>query len=324
MDAVLPRSLDAELVSGFAPSMQAVNSLIAEAARANMPVLLTGESGTGKDVYARLLHRLSVHGASALKKISCAALEVGRFMEIVLGNETPDDHDRQFSIGSLFLDGVDELDLGCQRVLLTVLPDGEPKNGTREVSARLISTSSRDLKGEIRAGKFRPELYFRISSVCIDLPPLRERHEDIPALFNYCLSKHSIQLQKPSPMINTETMKSLVAHPWPGNIRELDNIARKMVLLGDTHVALSELRTAGPQLSPTGNGTQISSLKVATRAALRQTERELILKALERTHWNRKRAAQELQISYKSLLYKLKQIRGISSNSTENIREELL
>jgi two-component system response regulator AtoC len=141
------------------------------------------------------------------------------------------------------------------------------------------------------------------------LPALRERKEDIPALLDYFLTKHAAQLRKPAPAIAEDVLELLQGYHWPGNIRELENLAKKIVAFGQAKTALADLRME-PQ--KTARAVEISSsrsLRNASRAASRRTEQELILKALERTRWNRKRAAQELQISYKALLYKLKQIR---------------
>ncbi len=149
------------------------------------------------------------------------------------------------------------------------------------------------------------------------LPALRERKEDIPDLLECFVLKHANELRKPAPEIGREARKLLFSYDWPGNIRELENVARKIVAIGHADHALTDLRNTRTvhaveeirQAEPEGSGSSgIASLKVAARAASRKTERELILKALEQTHWNRKRAARNLQISYKSLLYKIKQI----------------
>jgi len=175
--------------------------------------------------------------------------------------------------------------------------------------ARLISTTSRNLDEEMKAGRFRRELYYRINGVCVRLPALRERREDIPHLSDYFLMKHCAQLGRMHSRLSEKAMDAFMNYSWPGNIRELENVVKKIVALNDEELALSELantRSATDAAMPVDGQTR--SLKVASKAASREAERELILKALGRTRWNRKRAAQDLQISYKSLLYKLKQI----------------
>jgi two-component system response regulator AtoC len=212
---------------------------------------------------------------------------------------------------------VEQLDLACQRVLLSLLPDGEPNGKVGAMSPRLISSTTRNLEKETEAERFRRELYFRINGACLRLPPLRDRKEDIPALLEYFLARYAGELKKKAPVVNSEMMELLTSHSWPGNIRELENVAKKVVAVGDAHLALKDLRAAPLGLLPVNDGPRVTSLKLAARAASRQTERELILKALERTHWNRKRAAQELQISYKALLYKIKQTGAQKSECEE-------
>jgi two-component system, NtrC family, response regulator AtoC len=298
---------DPAFVYGQGADMHSLNVLAAEIARTDIPVLLVGESGTGKDVYARLIHRLSGRSEASLTKINCAALDAGQLLNevraafqcagIAMEGETP----------TVFLDGVHELDAACQRVLLSLLPDGESAMGSVKPASRVVSSTSCNFEKEIEAGRFRLELYFRINGVILRLPPLRHRKEDIPDLLECFLVKHANELKKNTPELSRDDRKLLFAYDWPGNIRELENVARKIVAVGDAGLALGDLRISRvPQ--GIGEGVSVSSLKVAARAASRRTERELILKALEQTHWNRKRAARDLQISYKSLLYKIKQI----------------
>jgi two-component system response regulator AtoC len=295
---------DAGLVLGVGPAMEAINSMAREIAGTDMPVLLMGESGTGKEVYARLIHQLSLSGETPLRKINCASISPESLRDELLPNPSQTGP----YPSTLFLDDVHDLDIDCQRALVSLLSAEEPKNGHARLSARLISATSHDLEKAVDAGRFRRELYFRINGVGLRLPALRERKEDIPALLDHFIAKYSSQLGKQAPALNGLEMETLASHGWPGNIRELENMAKKIVVLGRAHLALADLRAASPPRIAGTESLKISSLKIAARAASRQTERELILKALERTRWNRKRAAQELQISYKSLLYKLKQI----------------
>jgi len=311
-------SADTEFVCGNAAAVQSLNAVVAEIAKTDIPVLLVGESGTGKEVYARLIHRMSGLGEAPLKKVSCAALDVGRLLaeareEFLSGKGTGEARPR-----TLFLDGVHELDGACQRALLSLLPDGEPKGCTGKVGSRFISATSRDLEKEIEAGRFRRELYFRINGVILRLPPLRERKEDIPALLEYFFLKHSNELKKNTPELSSETRGLLASYDWPGNIRELENVAKKILAVGDPTLALGDLRATRVAVPVSDESSRVSSLKVASRAASRRAERELILKALEQTRWNRKRAARELQISYKSLLYKIKQI-GVRVSGSEEL-----
>ena len=297
-------------VYGLGQTMLTFDAKAAEIARTDIPVLILGASGTGKDSYARLIHRLSQKGASNFSKINCSAVGPGDLLAQVyetLGRVS--DHEPP---GSVYLDNIHELDLACQRVLLSHLSDGDDTHSRGDLCARLISSTTRSLESEVEAGHFRRELYFRLNGASLRLPPLTERREDIPILTDYFLNKHSNVLKKNAPSLSNKTIQALVEYHWPGNIRELENFVRKIVLFGDIQMALNELKNAW-----TVNNKQIenragASLKVAARAALKRAERELIVQALERTRWNRKRAAQELQISYKSLLYKIKEIGALN------------
>jgi two-component system response regulator AtoC len=300
--------------------MQSLNGMVAEIAKTDLAILITGESGTGKEVYARLIHQISGFAEAPFKKVNCAAPDAGRSLTEIAQNLRTD-RAKGVRSQTLFLDGVDELDLSCQRVLLSVLSDNEQRTSSEGMSVRLISAASSELEKEIEAGRFRQELYFRINGAILRLPALRERREDIALLLDYFLAKHAGELKKQVPVMDGHTLELLTAYHWPGNVRELENIAKKIVALGDPAVAIGDLPAAPVAPQGPGEPRHFSPLKAAARAASRRTETELILQALERNRWNRKRAARELQISYKSLLYKIKQI-GVQESGAEgrNIR----
>jgi two-component system response regulator AtoC len=293
-------------VYGLGPAVLTSNAIAAEIARTDIPVLIVGESGTGKDVYAGLIHRLSRKSDAHLRKINCAAVDPGDLFAQV--HETVGQCSTHEALGSVYLDNIQELDLACQCVLLAHLPDGEITGSRDALCARLISSTTRDLESEVETGRFRRELYFRLNAACLRLPPLRERTEDIPALTEYFLNKHSSALKKKAPPLSNKAIQTLTAYHWPGNIRELENLARKIVVFGDVQIALNDLQTATIVTHRIDVVAKGASLKMAARAASKQAERQLIMQALERTRWNRKRSAYELQISYKSLLYKIKQL----------------
>jgi two-component system response regulator AtoC len=306
---------DAGFVAGCGKDMESLNETVIEIGRTDIPVLILGESGTGKEVYAQLLHHLSDRNAAPLRRLNCSTLDPIHLLQQIQDGSPTDSGTH--AAGTLFLDGIDELDLPCQRALLSTLPETQGQRRTNHTFTRLISSSARNLEGDIEAGRFRRELYFRINGVCLRLPPLRERREDIVALLEHFLQKHAENLQKNAPELDRETLDALIAYDWPGNIRELENLARNMVALGDSRLAVSSVRGKWSARTPAPSPDRGLSLKTAAKAASRQKERELILEALERTKWNRKRAARELQISYKALLYKLKQI-GTSGTGTQN------
>ncbi len=293
-------------VYGVSPTMQTVNEMAAEIARTDIPVLIVGESGTGKDAYARLIHRLSLKSELRLQKIDCATFDptqlTTQMRQSSQGFLSPE------AYGTIYFDNVQELGIASQRALLSLLPDEQSSDRKEEKCCRVISSAPRSLESEVEEGRFRRELYFRLNGACLRLPPLRERAEDIPALTEHFLNKHAAHLKRKQPPVGNKAMQDLVAYHWPGNIRELENLARKMVVFGDVQLVLNDLHSTWISgHAPIESGSR-ASLKVAARAASKRAERELIMQALERTHWNRKRAARELQISYKSLLYKIKQI----------------
>jgi two-component system, NtrC family, response regulator AtoC len=301
-----PASLaESGFVSGISPAVRTLETVVAEIAPTNIPVLLIGESGTGKEVFARRIHQLSRRCNEPLVKVACAALNAANFAMILGANGSAAGN----GAGTIFLDEIGELDPVCQRNLLYALPEGDGAFSAAPWSARIVSTTSEYLEEEIRAGRFRSQLYYRINGVCLRLPPLRERAEDIPLLVEFLLTKHAERLQRPRPSISPRGMRHLLDQSWPGNIRELENVVMKIVALGDEDRAFAESKAPSPPPRVSESlEARGYSLRAASRAASREAERELILKALARTRWNRRRAAQELQISYKSLLYKLKQI----------------
>jgi two-component system, NtrC family, response regulator AtoC len=300
---------DTNWVAGMSPAIRELESVIGEIAPTSLPVLLVGESGTGKEMFANRVHRLSQNGAKSLVRISCASVNPTTFFsELELNPNEASDAPRN-GPGTVCFDEISELDAACQRNLLGALPDGDLGARRGVLRARLISTTNRNLDEEMRAGRFRSELYYRISGVCLRLPPLRDRKEDIPLLVEFFLNKHAAQFGRSRPSLSPQTLQIFLDHAWPGNIRELENVVKEIVALGDERLAVAELGVPIAQRKRTPAApVRTYSLKAAARAASREAEREMIMQALARTRWNRKRAAQELQISYKSLLYKLKQI----------------
>jgi len=283
-------------VEGKSQTMRALEEVIRELARSEVPVLLLAEKGAGKRAIAERIHQMSAHGEEPFRVAACAELTVDRFAEGGL-----------FEAGTTYLEEIAELPIGSQEALLGVLPASSGNGHPPAKRARLICGSARELEAEVRAGQFREDIYYRISGVCLRLPPLRQRREDIPALVEFFLAKYARDFRRPVPSLSSATQRLFQEYDWPGNIRELEDAARAIVALGDESVAMGGLRSLLIKSERGPNGERIS-LKQASRAASREAEKELILRVLDRTRWNRRRAAQELQISYKALLYKLKQI----------------
>jgi two-component system response regulator AtoC len=298
-------------LEGASPSMRAVEVVIRELALSDVPVLLLAEEGAGKRTIARRIHESSCRSKEEFRIVGCVSLTPQSF-EKTGGDEL-------FRPGTIFFEEIGDLSPICQVKMLEILPKlGE--NGNRRMRGRLICGSVRDLEAEMRSGRFREDLYYRISGVCLRLPPLRQRKEDIADLMSLFLAKYAEDFHRPTPALSAHTRQLFHDYAWPGNIRELEGAAKAIVALGDEAVAMGGLRAMLTKSERTMSGERVS-LKQAARAASREAEKELILKVLTRTRWNRRRAAQELQISYKALLYKLKQIgcAEMERSSQENV-----
>ena len=302
-------------VVGVSPAMRALERVIADVAPTNVPILLVGESGTGKEVVALEVHRRSRNSNDPFVKCNCAGL-VAESLRGHLGNGTRTSQELMGRSSTTFFDDISRLDAANQNALLQFLSDNGSAPTNDHLRDRVISSTTRNLEQEMRAGRFREELYYRINGVCLRLPSLRQRQEDVPLLLDHFLKKYASSFERQEPQLTPAAMDFLRHHSWPGNIRELENFARKLVILGDEELALSDLVLGIAPNEPepprdsnvNDHANKNRSLKAAAREASRSVERELILKSLERTHWNRKRTARELQISYKALLYKLKQL----------------
>jgi two-component system response regulator AtoC len=273
-------------------SMRTVEAVIRELSQNDVPMLVVAERGSGKAAAAARIHALSSRAEQSF--------------EVYQGRDVSEEilaaSDGQG--GTIYLQEVGDLSADAQKELVSRISrsSAEPYR-----IPRFICGTSRELEPEVKAGKFREDLYYGISGVCLRLPPLRQRKEDIPILRDWFLSAAARDFYRVVPALSPETQNFFLEYNWPGNIRELKDAARAIVALGDETLAMGGLRSLLRRVDRNGNGEKIS-LKGAARAASREAEREIILQVLTRTRWNRRRAAQELQISYKALLYKLKQI----------------
>jgi two-component system, NtrC family, response regulator AtoC len=286
---------DDRFVEAISPSMWAVEAVVRELAHSSVPVLLIGEHGAGKHTIARRIHQNSgwLHEHFHVK--SCAGLTP----EVLEADAFP-------AGATLYLDEIGDLSSECQKQLFELLSKHD-MNGSARKGMRTIGGSSRDLETDVRAGAFQEDLYYLLSAVCLRIPPLRQRKEDVLHLMAFFLERYSEVFHRPVPRLSPPTQQLFVEYSWPGNLRELEAAARAIVAVGDESVVMGGLRSMLTRSGSKMNGEK-TSLKEASRAASREAEKELILKVLTRTRWNRRRAAQELQISYKALLYKLKQI----------------
>jgi len=286
-----------KFVEGASASMRPVEAVIRELAQSDVPVLLLAERGAGKHGTAQRIHDLSRRSAQPFRWFQCSTL-MPEDLQSAPG-------DNRKGSGTIFLQELGELNLACQEYLQSVL--SRNGHGSEDGAPRFICGSALDLEVEVKARRLREDLYYRISGVCLRLPPLRQRKEDIPILIEHFLSKYAQEFHRPVPAVSAELQRFFQDYAWPGNLRELEAAARVLVALGDEHLAMGGLR-ALLQKTPAGGNGRSMSLKAASKAASHEAEKELILRVLARTRWNRRRAAEELQISYKALLYKLKQI----------------
>jgi two-component system, NtrC family, response regulator AtoC len=291
-------AMNLPFVEGVSACMQGLERVIREIADSSVPVLLSGESGAGKRVTAERIHQVSSKRQQRFDTIPCCGFDQQWFSELT-------QNEGEMRLGTVYLEEVADLSQDAQQQLLECLPRLEVNGNGGSKGVRLISGTTKDLEGEIRAGRFREDLYYRLSVINLRIPPLRQRREDIPLLVNFFLEKYAADFRRPVPVLSAETHRLFLEYNWPGNLRELEDAAKAFVILGDEGLAMGGLRSL---LKPEHKNGDRLSLKEAARAASREAEKELILKVLTRTRWNRRRAAQELQISYKALLYKLKQI----------------
>ena len=320
-----------ELV-GQSPKIQQVIRMIERVAQTDIPVLICGESGSGKDVVARLLHSNSARATKPFLKVNCAAIPHELLESELFGHErgsfTGAHQLKQgkFELadtGTVYLDELGEMPIDIQPKLLQVLQDKEFSRigGHQEIAidVRFISSTNLPLERLLAEDKFREDLYYRLNVVTIQLPPLRERREDIAAISSFLIEKHSTALKVGDFDLPGNILQIFMQYDWPGNVRELENMVRRLLATGDESVILeiapSRYEELGPAFPPSNrDDLAILSLKDAARFAARQAEKEMLLRALKRTNWNRRRAAQLLQISYKAMLYKLKDA-GLSKQS---------
>lgn len=277
-------------MESVSPGMRTVEAVIRELSQNDVPLLMVAEKGSGKAAAAARIHSLSLR--------SSEPFEVCQGRDITEENLTV----RSNQGGTVYLQEVSDLTAAAQAELV----HQSGRNGADGRVPRFLCGTSHELEPEVKAGRFREDLYYRISGVCLRLPPLRQRKEDIPVLLNWFLSVAAQEFNRPVPVLSSETLSFFLEYHWPGNIRELKDAARAIVALGNDSLAMGGLRSLLRRAERT-NGEKIS-LKDVARAASREAEKELILQVLTRNRWNRRRAAEELQISYKALLYKLKQI----------------
>ena len=319
------------------PAMRKIRSQAALVANVDIPVLLLGESGTGKEVLARLIHKLSQRAHRTFLKVNCAAVPGDLLESELFGYEagafTGATHPKpgKFEIcnkGTILLDEIGEMPPLLQAKLLHVLQDQQfSRLGSRsviKVDVRILAATNINIPEALATKRLREDLYYRLNAFTLQIPPLRERKEEVPILLKHFMSRMSERFAR-SPLPLTQVLLGACQeYAWPGNLRELSNFVKRYLILGDEKLAVAELNPkndnnggAHGEYGAKLSGDQAGGLKSLDRSAKDEAEAEAITKALEETNWNRKQAAALLQISYKALLYKIRQY-GIAQSKSHH------
>ena len=306
------------------PAMRKIRSQAALVANVDIPVLLLGESGTGKEVLGRLIHKLSPRAHRTFLKVNCAAVPADLLESELFGYEpgafTGATHAKpgKFELcnkGTILLDEIGEMPPLLQAKLLHVLQDQQfSRLGSRsviKVDVRILAATNINIPEALASKRLREDLYYRLNAFTLHLPPLRDRKEEIPILLKHSMSQMAERYARPPLPLSPALLQACHDHSWPGNLRELNNFLKRYLILGDEQLAMSELL---PRNDGTGgvhgdspHKADGGGLKSLARSAKDEAEAQAITQALEQTNWNRKQAAAILQISYKALLYKIRQ-----------------
>ena len=320
MQLISPSLFSMPVLLGNSPAMLAVRRQLEQAAHAGMPVLITGESGTGKNLVAQSLHLLSPRRERPFVPVNCPSLPHTLIESELFGYEpgafTGANHARSGKVeqaqkGTLFLDEIGDLDVTVQAKLLQVLQEFRFSRlgGTEEraVDIWLICATHRNLRSDMESGRFRSDLYYRINVVSIELPSLRDHRSDIPMLLNHFLRHYELKFTRTIEPLSKSVIKLLEGYHWPGNVRELENLVKRYVVLGSEQAIVEALsdRASAEETSPFTPDAHLP-LRLQTQRAVRVLERQIILRALNEHRWNRRKTAQSLDISYRALLYKIK------------------
>ena len=328
-------ALNLDLLFRNSERMRVVEDIVRRAADTNATILLQGESGTGKEMVARAIHNISDRRDKPFLKVNCASLPGDLLESELFGHEKGSftgAHRRKpgkFELahrGTFLLDEIGEMPLGLQAKLLHVLQDGQFfRVGGSEVitsDARLIAATNKNLLSVMAAGFFREDLYYRLNVVAISIPPLRERREEIPVLVEYFMTRFCRQYNRDALKISATTMRLLQDYSWPGNVRELENMIKRAVVLQTEALIQQEISLRSEKRwSPKAEGAPVPSpaalpqapeeelgLKDIARRAAMAAEKAVIKEVLEKVRWNRAEAARLLKISYKAMLYKIRQV----------------
>jgi DNA-binding NtrC family response regulator len=309
------------------PAMRKIRAQVEQVASVNVPVLLLGESGTGKEVVARLIHKRSSRASRIFLKVNCAALPADLLESELFGYEAgaftgaTRPKPGKFEIcdkGTILLDEIGELPSSLQAKLLHVIQDQEfsplgSRSAIKKVDVRILAATNVDIAAALAHKKLREDLYYRLNAFTLNLPPLRERREEIPLLLRQFMASYAGRYARTPLPLSPGLVDACVRYSWPGNLRELENFVKRYLILGDESLVRSALEAkAKDKEVPTGttktmSGSPPVGLKSLVRSVKDVAEIDAISRGLAETNWNRKRAAQLLNISYKALLYKIRQ-----------------
>jgi DNA-binding NtrC family response regulator len=314
------------------PAMLRIIDISRHVASTDVPVLILGESGVGKEVVASFIHEQSNRLDGPFVKVNCAALPHELLESELFGYErgafTGAIRDKigkfeQADKGTLLLDEIGEMSPHLQAKLLHVLQDAEfSRLGGKKpvrVNVRVLAATNKKLKEAVLKGEFRNDLYFRLNVIKLEVPPLRERREDIPLLCNHFVEKYRERYQSHVEQIPKDLMEAFLRYDWPGNVRQLENIVKRYLILPDTDISV-ELRNASPEAVAQPLPPANVSLKEVAGHAAEVAEKEVVLRMLEETGWNRKESARRLKISYKALRNKLKKWQLVRERPAEIVR----
>ena len=309
-------AIDAEIISA-SPEMEAVKKMILKVARSASTVLIRGESGTGKELIARAIHNQSPRVTEMFQAVNCAAINENLLESELFGHEKGSftgahaEKKGLFEVadrGTLFLDEIAELDIGMQAKLLRALQEREIRRvgGTRaiKIDVRVVAATNRDLRAMVADGRFRDDLYYRINVLSVDVPPLRERRDDIPVLINYFLKKHTRNTSRLVRGLTPETKRVMTDYSWPGNVRQLESAIERAILLceGDLITVEDLPLEVRQEARPASEG----AFKLPPEGiAFEDVERDLITQAMEKSDYNITKAAKLLGLTFRTLQYRL-------------------
>jgi two-component system response regulator AtoC len=317
-----------EIIFGRSAAMQPIRQLVGKIIGADLPVFIQGENGTGKGLLAQYLHAQSIFSSGSFVKVNCAAIPGTLLESELFGHEKGAFTDAHTSKpgyvemaerGTLFLDEIADLDASLQAKVLQLLQDGQfsriGDTKERRANIRVICATNRQLEQEIASGRFRQDLFYRINVITIRMPPLRERREDVEALAQYFLHQLSVKFERNPPPFPAEVLEEFTHQEWRGNIRELENLVARYAIMGSLGAVKPQTnlkRFSLPAVKRSADGGV--SLKHIAKQAIREMESNVILKVLRETKWNRRKAAEVLNISYRALIYKIQEA-GLSQRN---------